>query len=207
MAKTAKPRLQPVVQLAITLDDVTPKVARAVAVPFRIRLDVLHQVIQAAMGWSNSHLYLMSARGISWGEADADDDFNDMLPVHRTRLCDLVADTGAKSFKYVYDFGDDWRHTIKLGRMSEMPSEMADTFLLGFTGRCPPEDCGGAQGYQDLLVALADPTHARHAESLERLGADYDPSKVDHQRLNEAVNSLSRVRPQPRSRASTRQSA
>ena len=194
-------------QLTITLDDVTPKVARAVAVPYRIRLDALHQVIQAAMGWSNSHLYLMSARGISWGVVDSDDDFNDMLPAHRTRLCDLVADTGAKSFKYVYDFGGDWRHTIELGRMSEMPSDMADPFLLGFTGRCPPEDCGGSQGYQDLLTALADPAHARHAESVERLGVDYDPAKVDDRRHSNAVDSLSRVRPKPRSSASGRPSA
>ncbi len=207
MAKTAKPRLQPVVQLTITLDDVTPKVARAVAVPFRIRLDALHQVLQAAMGWSNSHLYLMSARGVSWGEVDPDDDFNDMLPAHRTRLCDMVADTGTKSFKYVYDFGDDWRHTIKLGRVSEMPSEMADPFLLGATGQCPPEDCGGPWGYQDLLTALADSTHARHAESVEQLGVGYDPGKVDDRRLNEAVNSLSRQRSKVSSRASTRQAA
>ena len=183
MAKTAKPRLQPVVQLTITLDDVTPKVARAVAVPFRIRLDALHQVIQAAMGWSNSHLYLMSARGISWGVVDPDDDFSDMLPAHRTRLCDLVADTGAKSFKYVYDFGGDWRHTIELGRMSEMPSDMADPFLLGFTGRCPPEDCGGYPGYANLLEALRDRKHPEHKAMQEWLGRPFD---ADHFRAADA---------------------
>ena len=207
MAKIAKPRSQPVVQLTITLDEVKPKVARAVAVPFRIRLDVLHEVIQAAMGWTNSHLYLFTTRGICWGEVDSDGDSNGMLPAHRTRLCDLIAETGAKSFKYVYDFGDHWQHTVKIGRMTEMPSEIADPFLLGATGRCPREDSGGAHGYLELLAALADPTHARHAESVERLGADYDPAKADDRRHTEAVSSLGRQRPKARPRERPRQSA
>ena len=207
MAKAAKPRLQPVVQLTITLDDVTPKVARTVAVPYRIRLDALHQVIQAAMGWTNSHIYMIAARGICWGEVASDDDFIGMLPAHRTRLCDLVADTGAKSFKYIYDFGDHWQHTVKLGRMTEMPSDLADPFLIRATGRCPREDSGGAHNYLELLAALADPAHARHAESVERLGADYDTGKVDNQRLTDAVASFARQRSKARPSERPRQSA
>lgn len=194
MAVAARKKPLPVVQLTITLDDVEPKVARCVAVPYRIRLDALHLVFQAAMGWTNSHLYMIAARSISWGEPDPDVDFGDLLPAGRTRLCDLVADTGAKSFKYVYDFGDDWRHTVKIGRVIEMAPEIADPLLLGATGRCPQEDCGGPWGYQEMLVALADSNHARHAESVENLGADYDAAAVDEARLAEAVVSLSKPR-------------
>jgi len=45
-----------VVRLKITLDQVEPTVMRRVVVPFTIRLSRLHEVLQAAMGWTNSHL-------------------------------------------------------------------------------------------------------------------------------------------------------
>ena len=40
---------------------------------------------------------------------------------------------------------------------------------------CPPEDCGGAWGYQDLLAILADPAHARYQEASEMVGEGFDP--------------------------------
>jgi hypothetical protein len=48
-----------IARLKITLDGVKPAVLRRVEGPFDIRLDRLHLTIQAAMGWTNSHLYLI----------------------------------------------------------------------------------------------------------------------------------------------------
>ena len=50
-----------IARLKITLDDVEPTVLRRVDVPFDIRLDRLHLTIQAAVGWTNSHLYELCA--------------------------------------------------------------------------------------------------------------------------------------------------
>jgi hypothetical protein len=55
-----------VARLKITLDGVKPAVLRRVEVPFDIRLDRLHLTIQAAMGWTNSHLYELRARDVGW---------------------------------------------------------------------------------------------------------------------------------------------
>jgi hypothetical protein len=55
-----------IARLKITLDDVKPVVMRRVEVPFDIRLDRLHLTIQAAMGWTNSHLYEIRAGGVGW---------------------------------------------------------------------------------------------------------------------------------------------
>ena len=55
-----------IARLKITLDDVKPVVLRRVEVPFDIRLDWLHLTIQAAMGWTNSHLYEIRAGGVGW---------------------------------------------------------------------------------------------------------------------------------------------
>ena len=59
-----------IAQLRIKLNDVEPAVLRWIEVPLTIRLDRLHLVLQAAMGWTNSHLYEFRARDIGWGAPD-----------------------------------------------------------------------------------------------------------------------------------------
>src|SRR6201996_7697681 len=61
-----------IAHLRIKLDDVEPAVVRRVEVPLTIRLDRLHLVLQAAMGWTDSHLYEIRARDIGWGVPDPD---------------------------------------------------------------------------------------------------------------------------------------
>ena len=61
-----------IARLLVTLDDVKPAVRRQVEVPLAIRLDRLHLVLQAAMGWTNSHLYEIKARNVGWGLPDPD---------------------------------------------------------------------------------------------------------------------------------------
>ena len=56
--------------LTIDLMDVQPKVHRRITVPFNIRLDRLHLVIQEAMPWTNSHLYEMQIGECGWGEPE-----------------------------------------------------------------------------------------------------------------------------------------
>ena len=47
--------------------------------------------------------------------------------------------------------------------------------LIEVSGRCPPEDCGGPWGYAEMLEAIADPKHERHADLTEWIGDDFDP--------------------------------
>jgi hypothetical protein len=58
-------------------------------------------------------------------------------------------------------------------------------------GACPPEDCGGVWGYEDLREVLADPAHEQHAEMLEWLclqaAADFDPARFDVDEVNRAL--------------------
>ena len=61
-----------IARLKITLNEVEPAVLRRIEVPFDIRLDRLHLVIQAAMGWTNTHLYEIRARDVGWGIPDRD---------------------------------------------------------------------------------------------------------------------------------------
>lgn len=54
-------------------------------------------------------------------------------------------------------------------------------------GACPPEDCGGIGGYEDLLAALRDPKHEQHDETVEGVGEDFDPTAFDLAAANKAL--------------------
>lgn len=84
----------PLVRLKITLDDVDPLVMRRVVVPFRIRLDRLHDVLQEAFGWTNSHLYEFRIRDIGSGVPDGG--FDDPIDARKETLLAAIEDIGAK---------------------------------------------------------------------------------------------------------------
>jgi hypothetical protein len=106
-----------IARLAIALDEVEPPVRRRIEVPLTIRLDRLHQVFQVVMGWENYHLYeFRIGRDIAYGVPDPNGDLlgSSRRPANRTTLAQLLAQARNNTFKYIYDFGDDWQHTVKL---------------------------------------------------------------------------------------------
>jgi hypothetical protein len=181
------------VVLKITLDDVTPQVLRRVVVPINIRLDRLHLVIQAAMGWTNSHLWEIRARDIGWGLPDPSwpDGPQD---AKKAILIDVLEDVGTKTLKYIYDFGDGWEHTIKIERSRPIVPGTTELypFLLEAKGACPMEDCGGPWGYAELLEAKKDFKHERHEEADERIPDGFDPAIVYARELENRVDALAK---------------
>ena len=131
-----------IARLKVTLEDVEPEVMRRLDVPLKIRLDRLHLVLQAAMGWTDSHLYEFRAGGTGWGIPDADFGGGPM-PAAKTTLDDVIKDTGARTIHYLYDFGDGWNHVIKIERIGEPDPQARYPQLVAAQGRCPPEDVGG----------------------------------------------------------------
>ncbi len=87
-----------IARLKITLDAVKPAVLRRIEVPFDIRLDRLHLTIQAAMGWTNSHLYEIRAGGVGWSTPDPDW-AGDFIDARKARLGDVLEDVETKTSK------------------------------------------------------------------------------------------------------------
>jgi hypothetical protein len=187
-----------IARLKVTLEDVEPAVMRRLDVPLGIRLDRLHLVLQAAMGWTNSHLYEFKAGGVGWGVPDPDFD-DGLLPAARTTLLDVVDDTGARTIHYLYDFGDDWYHVVRIERMGEPDPLARYPQLVAAQGRCPPEDVGGPPGYAEFLVAITDPTHEEHESWLTWCGGAFDPDTPDIEKIALGLDRLARKwAPRPR---------
>ena len=180
-----------IVHLKITLDNVKPLVLRRIEVPLTIKLDRLHLALQAALGWTNSHLYEIRARDVGWGTPDSDWP-DGPLDARKARLIDVLEDVGAKTLRYLYDFGDGWEHTIKIERIAAAIPGVAYPRLIEAVGCCPPEDCGGPWGYAEFLEAIADPKHDRHTEYAEWIGDVFDPNDVDIDSLSRSLDILAR---------------
>jgi len=180
-----------IAHLKITLDDVKPTVLRRLAVPFSIRLDRLHQTLQAALGWTDTHLFEIRAREVGWGIPDPDWG-GGPLDARKATLASIVEDTGAKTLRYLYDFGDGWEHSIKIERLVDPLPGTVYPNLIEATGRCPPEDVGGPWGYAEFLEALADPEHEQHADMRRWIGEDFDPHLAPVDLLAENVDKLAK---------------
>ena len=164
-------------QLKITLCDTKPPIWRRVEVADTMTLAKLHEVVQVAMGWYDSHLHMFTFDGVAYGVPDMDD-WMEVRDERRVKLNQLLSKPKQK-LRYQYDFGDSWEHEILLEKILD-PDESAK-YPRCTAGKlaCPPEDCGGVWGYESFLEAIADPQHPEHAEMLEWVGGEFDPLAFD----------------------------
>jgi len=172
-------------QFKITLLESNPPVWRRIQVQ-DCTLDKLHEHIQTAMGWTNSHLHQFDIKDKRYGDSDLlDDGFEDFECVDSTvtMVSDILPKTGKRfAFKYEYDFGDAWCHEVLYE--GSPPLEKGKKYPLCLEGEraCPPEDVGGVWGYAEYLAALANPKHECHDEYMEWSGpfdpVDFEPKKA-----------------------------
>ncbi len=176
--KRSSAKTRTVYQFKITLLDSEPAIWRRILVPDGT-LDDLHEHIQAAMGWTNSHLHQFEIRSRRYGDPDLlGDDLGevDYISSLETQLSDLLSGKRPpRKFHYVYDFGDGWEHEIAFE--GAQPAEPRKRYPCCIDGAraCPPEDVGGIWGYPEFLKALQDPEHEEHEMYSEWIGSEFDP--------------------------------
>jgi hypothetical protein len=143
------------------------------------------------MGWTNGHLYEIRARDVGWGSPDPD-----------FGVIDVLEDVGAKSLKYLYDFGDGWEHSVRIERitgpalsipassmqpdaarqrMSAAPGDTASSSLRSLiqTTRNMPRCCNGSVGTS--IQTTSTPRH-----SLRPCAASPRSRPADHRPANAA---------------------
>ena len=173
MANQLQSKTKSVYQLKITLKDFRPPIWRRVQVKSDITLGKLHQIIQASMGWTNSHLHGFSIEGVEYGQPSPELDL-EIKNEQKVKLSKVV--TGEKKkFFYTYDMGDSWEHEILVEKV--LPYDPLVSYPVCLTGKraCPPEDCGGVWGYAEFLEAIQQPDHPEHESMLEWVGGAFDP--------------------------------
>jgi hypothetical protein len=163
--------------------EIEPPIWRRLLVRQDTLLPRLHAIIQAAMGWTDSHLHLFRVGDVRFGEPDREylpgpiDEraitLNQVLPYRRSPCV------------YEYDLGDSWEHRIEVE--DELPLESVteqEPWCLAGERACPPEDSGGPPGYAHLVATLRDPLHPEHHESRRWAGRRFDPEAFDLEAVN-----------------------
>jgi hypothetical protein len=183
----AKPVSLPdqIYQLKITLRESKPPIWRRVLVPGKFSLYKLHQVIQLAMGWTNSHLHHFIIDG-HYYSIPSPEDWEPVKDERRYTLRQLAPYVKRK-FVYEYDFGDSWTHAIVVEKIA--PPEAGTKYPLCLKGEraCPPEDVGGIWGYETFLEAIRDPKHEEHDSYLTWIGGAFDPEAFNLDEINQVL--------------------
>jgi hypothetical protein len=175
------PSAQSVFEVHITLDGVVPAVWRRLLVPANVKLSKLHEMLQATMGWTGSHLHRFDVAGISYGP-NFDDHPEDQIDEAQVTVLRAIGEHAR--FLYEYDFGDGWEHEIVVEAAIRTTRVLKYAVCLAGENACPPEDCGGPGGYADLLKILRDPSHEEHDFLAEWVGGSFDPTFFDLIRVN-----------------------
>ena len=180
-----------VYQLLIELDEVGPRVWRRLWVTDTLTLAKLDRVIQAAMGWTNSHLHEFEVNGKRYGIPGDEGIYESPTLADRRHKVGAVLDESVCGFRYTYDFGDNWRHTVTIEDRL-LPDESFNAWTVRIAGQnaCPPEDVGGIGGYAEFLAAISDPSHDEHAAMWQWSGGPFDPTGFDVNATNAALRSL-----------------
>jgi hypothetical protein len=162
------------VHIKVTLDDIRPAIWRRLIVPVSMDLHRLHLAIQVAMGWDGGHLHAFEIGGVQYGDPEwmeGDEEDEGKMTIKK------LMSQGVSRFGYTYDFGDDWEHSVLIEKKAPPPGSPPGPVCVAGERACPPEDCGGPLGYEELLAALKSPDTPAKRELLEWAGGEFDPEK------------------------------
>jgi len=141
------------------------------------------------MGWTNSHLNQFIHNNTFYTRKMQDDEFwdeFDNVDYSKIKLSKLLKEE-KDSIVYEYDFGDGWEHNIVLEKIETATDSQILPVCLAGKNNCPPEDCGGTWGYENILEIIKDPEHEDYEEYLEWLGEGFDPTYFNKEEVNKLL--------------------
>lgn len=181
-----------IVSANVHIIGIEPRISRTLELPVKLNFAELHEVLQAAFGWTDSHLHQFHVGGLTIGapEFNEDDLYGPRtFEASEIRLQDLTFPYEADqtlTIVYEYDFGDCRRHLISLRRL---PRDSGATYprCVAGTRSGPPEDVGGYSGYAYFLEAWLDPAHEDHRDMRRWAGRKLDPERFDPDATNKSI--------------------
>ena len=182
-------------QFKITLKGTHPPIWRRIQVLSTYTFWDLHVAIQDAMGWSDSHLHKFDIISKSFEilelgipHREPDTFGKDVtLPDWKHILSEYEDILPTAFTTYIYDFEDFWHHLVVFEKVISVKVGAKYPKCIKGKRACPPEDCGGIWGYDELLETLADPENDEYEEMKEWVESQtggpfhsehFDPAKV-----------------------------
>jgi len=180
-------------QFKITLKDVDPPIWRRIHVRSDISLHRLSTTVLIAMDWSGGHLRQFKIDGKFYGMPCDEFESGDEPIDERNVLLQSLSHDKLKTFGFEYDFGDGWRHSVELEKVLDPEKGRKYPICIGGARKCPPDDCGGTDGYEDFLEAIKNPNHPEHRSMSEWIGYKFDPEVFCLDSVNSNLRDVSRT--------------
>ena len=115
-----------------------PGVTRTLAVRSDETLAALHRLIQKAFDWQDDHLYSFWLDGGFWGARESEY----TVPIELEEgaqssevALDVLALEPGQRIAYIFDYGDEWRVSLKLREIREE----GEVGILECKGEAPPQ--------------------------------------------------------------------
>ncbi|WP_240617880.1 plasmid pRiA4b ORF-3 family protein [Pseudarthrobacter sp. AG30] len=195
-----------VLEVRVALVDSTPEIWRRFELRGSLTLGQIHQVLQAAYGWEDAHLHRFVTSDPFAPLRPVDNEFPEVPQWLPRQQCEEPGDTpeedcsldqllalGSGEAFYEYDFGDSWLHRLELVSRRPAYADSPHARLVDGSRRGPLEDSGGFPGYEEIMDALADPSHPDHDEHsawvADMTGSDapFDAAFLDVPAVNRAL--------------------
>ena len=185
--------------LRVEMEEIQPPVWREVVVPSNLNLESLGHILVDVMGWEGYHLHQF-IKGYDYyaipdEEYGCENPLGDLFGYSPVKKHDsrefTVGDLLSRKrswVEYEYDFGDSWMHRVTvIDTRKYKKGEQPKVELIAGANACPPEDCGGVWGYEELVESLKKPQSKRAKELKRWLGYTFDPTEFDFKEFKEDV--------------------
>jgi hypothetical protein len=181
------------ITLRVELDDITPAIWRRIEVDGDITLRGLHHIIQAAFGWTSSHLHEFVMEDRIYAMLDNENVLDSIEDLQQKTFDDRKAKLQqlayqGQRFAYQYDFGDNWMHTVVVEKIEPVAKKMGCANIIDGQRACPPEDVGGVSGYEEFLTTIQQEPSTQHAQDYLRwIGGHFDSETFDRRAANSTL--------------------
>lgn len=166
---------------------VEPVVWRRFVVPSETKLPRFNRMLEAVMGWQGYHLHMFEIVDLRIGAPDEDDD--DVIDERRITVKQLLPRVESR-LRWAYDFGDNWQHDVVVEAIEEPLVGGRYPMCTAGERACPPEDCGGVGGYEELREVLADPEHDEYEHLRTWAGVGFDSDAFDQMAATKRLRSV-----------------
>ncbi|MGN6796344.1 MAG: plasmid pRiA4b ORF-3 family protein, partial [Streptosporangiaceae bacterium] len=192
-------------RVRVDLKETKPPTWRRLQLASDLNLAEVHDILQVAFGWTDSHLHGFAA-GPEFYSPDAErylcpfdvkEGEDEGTPEEQARLDEVLAEVG-HTLAYAYDYGDGWQHLLTLEAVLHREDGALRAVCIGGERDGPAEDCRGVASYE-LISAATDPASPGHAlaviEFAEIFGDHADPREFrstpfDINQVNAALGRL-----------------
>lgn len=183
-----------VIQLTISIQKSAPLIYRTVLVKKETTFFELHHIIQIVMGWQNYHLFEFNLDGFRIGLIEETEKGNgygsdQVLDATTTIMTDILS-LDKDIFQYNYDFGDCWLHDIAVEQLLKKENKAFYPVCIDGRLNCPPEDCGGIQGFYHTLDVIRDKNHPEYKDTRQWVGKKYNPDLFEKEKINRKLKQL-----------------